>query len=497
MLLGGMTGRTIGEALVVLAVFILAFASRRPKQCFLFLWVLALTYDHAYFSLDPILGNNGSQGFYWIPGDVCFAVLLILWVVDLAIIKRPQMPSAKPLWRWFLPYAFVCLITAAVAIRPDWVLYGSVRIFKFALVLLYLRYNLQRKDWWVIACGFAFAVIAQSTIGILSVMTGHQGGLLSLFGIAHDTYSNPKLAAEIGMFWNRATGTMVHPNILANYFLLTLPLLLALALVCNRRELRWLFGFAYLIGFAALALTLSRIPWVIGATQAFAVLVGAAVLKAIPWKRAMFTIAAGILIVGAMAIPFKKEIMSRLGNDVTGGVNVRVRYDKAALNLAASSPFLGIGLNNTAAHKMKGFPDIRKVLREAEPARKILHIRVLIPVHNFYLFLLSETGIFGLGAFLLFLLQVVRVGLRSLFSSSAVWRTASLGILVAILGDLLQQVGGISLWFDPIFFTFAILIAMLAAGEKFGEREVRVKRAEAAAHEPAATEVAGSSLTKP
>jgi O-antigen ligase len=91
----------------------------------------------------------------------------------------------------------------------------------------------------------------------------------------------------------------------------------------------------------------------------------------------------------------------------------------------------------------------------------VLHIRAIAAVHNLYLLLLAETGILGLGAFLVFLIGALGIGIRAICRTTGDWRGICLGLLVGIIGVLGHQMTEFSLWIDSTWYTFAIVVGML------------------------------------
>ena len=52
-------------------------------------------------------------------------------------------------------------------------------------------------------------------------------------------------------------------------------------------------------------------------------------------------------------------------------------------------------------------------------------------------------------------------GVSAVWKTEGVWAAACAGLLVGITGQLLQQTMDFSLWVDPAWYTFALMIALL------------------------------------
>jgi O-antigen ligase len=124
----------------------------------------------------------------------------------------------------------------------------------------------------------------------------------------------------------------------------------------------------------------------------------------------------------------------------------RIVYQKMAVEMEKESPWLGVGFNNFQFHAAKYAPST------------ILH-PLLYKVHNIFLLLLAETGLLGLGCFLLF----IGACLFRLLKSP---KTLEFNLLLALLlGSLL--IGGCDMYLLEnsklriVFFALFGLICLL------------------------------------
>ena len=82
--------------------------------------------------------------------------------------------------------------------------------------------------------------------------------------------------------------------------------------------------------------------------------------------------------------------------------------------------------------------------------------------------ILCETGIVGLGTFLVLIVGELWRGMVNVRRIGGVWRAAYLGLLVGIIGQLVQQTMDFSLWIDPGWYTFGLIVALLTVAPEVG-----------------------------
>jgi O-antigen ligase len=190
----------------------------------------------------------------------------------------------------------------------------------------------------------------------------------------------------------RVFGTLPHPNVLGG--LLTLSILSTYALIFQTRRYKWLIAAAIPILFFAMNLTYSRsalFAWAFGTCIWFGMN-----RKSLRNPRIYFLIGTLVVSVATTAILIYPQITSRGGvfNYNTGAKqsdNVRLIYQRMALQMVKDHPLLGVGYTQFSVASPPYFPsNVNPALSNSG-------------THNIYLFLASETGLFSLAAFLLFL----------------------------------------------------------------------------------------------
>ena len=344
-------------------------------------------------------------------------------------------------------------MSAFWAQRSDWAGYEVVRVFKVPLILLYCRYNIGKKEWWVCIASLGLSVSIQAIFGILQV-----AGILGNYQVED---------WDSGL---RAAGTLAHASLLSSYLLLLLPLFAALTITVRRIEMKVLSGLAALIALAGVGCTMSRIPWIISVLEAAALTLGLLRFRLVPLKRTIAVWSISIALLGISLIPFYNRIQQRATEDVDTAIQWRLRMNEIGFDLFQEHAFLGIGLANFPLYlrnmnmefgdsldmAMSGIFSRNRVEREGVEG---FHW-VWVP-HNLYVLLLAETGFLGLCSFLVFIGASVRIALRSLRSTEGAWRVATLGLLVGMCGILGHMMTDWAMWLDPILFTFALVVSLL------------------------------------
>jgi O-antigen ligase len=174
----------------------------------------------------------------------------------------------------------------------------------------------------------------------------------------------------------RISGTFTYSNIFGFYMVLILPLVVTLFLHYPKFTLKKFgLGILCLMMITALFLTLSRGSW-IGIATAILVI---SILK----YRKLLIISIIFLIIFSPIIAIRFQEMSAF--------MARIILWEAGFNLFVNNPILGIGLG--------GFESSITIIKIAGTSTH---------PHNEYLRFAVETGVFGLGAFLWMLINLIR-----------------------------------------------------------------------------------------
>ncbi len=281
----------------------------------------------------------------------------------------------------------------------------------------------------------------------------------------------------------RSIGTFRHPNTLAMYTNLIIPSLLAVFLTTYfTRGLKGLMGVAILLGFTSVLFTKSRAAMLIAPTAL--ALVGLISLLMRPTARKNIILITGMVIamvIGAMALP---RLINRFASAPKESAETRIHFNNAARAMAGENWF-GTGINqySNALEKTHYYWYVYSDMEEVEDQdafRESVQGRSRLgTVHHIYWLYASETGYFGLAAFLIHCLLFWFYNLWLLIKEKdELFRSIYLGLLVSVT---MHHIHGILEWIfrqTEVQFLFFILMGTMVA-------MVRIRRNELSARQPA------------
>ncbi|MBN1540764.1 O-antigen ligase family protein, partial [candidate division KSB1 bacterium] len=258
----------------------------------------------------------------------------------------------------------------------------------------------------------------------------------------------------------RVGGTLGHPNRLAMFLEVLLPLTLGLFLTAGRRSARGFALFAFFIGSSAMILTGSRGGWIATAV-AFAFLIAVALKhKRIQskqvWRLGLLA-GIGLAVVGFF---FSEQLENRITGEDHGSAMSRIPMFQIAFSIIEEHPVGGVGINNYAVI-MQQYNDTILGRRFSTIPR---------PVHNMYLLIGGETGAIGLVTFGVFLFALLRLLWRIVRAPSPNISVYALALLAGILAFLVHGLvdkhppGGYPLFY--LFMALAVVLPEMISAKK-------------------------------
>jgi O-antigen ligase len=361
------------------------------------------------------------------------ALLLFVWVAGASLTQAASWSDGLPEWFKWIEFAALYIVASQVLDA--------------------------RSRWFVVAALFLGA-LSQAALGAYQFV----------FRVGPEGFILP------GGSFMRASGTLEQPNPYAGYLGYTAPLAASLALAAlvvawRNRSLRPLLLAALLTGAAAALAAGILMSWSRGAWLGLAAAL-VAVVALRNWRTAALTaalIVALAFVVGvAGAAWLPSSITGRVAdlgayfsapdparteiNDENFSVLERLAHWNAGLRMHDDAPWLGVGIGNYGASYSR-YPQPHWY----EP---------LGHAHNVFINFLAETGVIGLGAFLLFWLSVARSAWRAGWRSRDPWNAAlALGVLGAWVYLTVHSL------FDNLFvqhlqLQLALLLAALQASDE-------------------------------
>lgn len=317
--------------------------------------------------------------------DIFLVILYFLWGVEL-LSKRDIKINFFP--QTTIPALFfigISLLSISKSKHIDLSLFELIRMIKVFLIYFYIANNIRTKrDIKYVLIFLLLGVFCQSLIAVYQKFTDTSLGL-GLFG------ETELIKQHLGYgLVSRVGGTIGISNALATYLILLLPLSLTLLFIQLPKIYKALSLIVLISGTIALIFTLSRGAWVSFVISIFLVYI--AILSKKQMRIKSFAkICLSIIILLALITSLSGPIVSRFTSYDYESAYSRIPMMRDAWEVIKANPILGIGLNNYSAVILKY--DVIGIHRSWQPT----------VVHNIYLLIAAETGIFGLIAFLWFI----------------------------------------------------------------------------------------------
>lgn len=326
-------------------------------------------------SLPVQLGKHFWPEFSFINGiriDYLSPTLYLLDLIAIFIllairIKQPNIFDKKFYQAFILGFLFL-VINFSFSQHPISSLFKGLRFFEMGLLFYVLsKINIAKFNYplWLTA-----PVIFSSLLAFFQfIKQSSLGGILYYLGERTFTIDTPGIAKAIinGELFLRSYATFSHPNSFAGFQLV------GFILTANYWKKRNpVFFFCYLLLFLiGLFLSFSRIAWV----TLFFVFCLILIHKIRPALIKFFIVF--VFIVSLFCLINNCQILEETNNSW----KTRQRLNIVALEVFKKAPVTGVGLNSFLYHTDQFFL-----------SGSVVFIQ---PVHNFYLLILSETGLWG------------------------------------------------------------------------------------------------------
>jgi O-antigen ligase len=400
-------------------IFTVSLSVAEKKAYYLALLVFALPIRadlNLFFQGSQI--HHSTSGFVLSLVHLPMAALYVIWIVRRLLWHSPFPMSTRGL----MPLAaFVCVAIISVLQGGNllfgafdlFTLLGSIALFVYASSELRTKRELQ-----IVLTVLFIAVLIQGLIAVGQHLTRSSLGLGFL-----GAYT--RLEAQTGFTpLTRVGGTIGHPNALARFFDLLLPLGIGLLLSSIRGWGRLFLGTAIAIGGLGLVLTLSR-GGLIATGMGSTFILFLWIRRRVGLARAICGSMLAIMSLLTLVLWTSNLVQKRFFRDDYKAAYGRVPLMQVAVNMIRNNPFFGVGLNN---------------YNEAAPRYDTTPQQVTsvwnAPVHNLFLYIAAQTGLFGLVCYLLFLLTVFRALWPAIRAPDPLIAWTGLGVAVGLIAFL-------------------------------------------------------------
>jgi len=396
-----------GSALFAIGLWV----SGNPRL--LMLWGLVFT---APLSLAkkfvPIPHMGGAGAFQLDISDIFLVALLAFQLRDRFRKFLPVLRLPPTLWWW----ALLILVGMQSLIMGPMRMLAAQQMFEMFKegLLFFVVVNEVVRVKGIIQLVTALAMLV-ILLGVIAGAEFLRHGPLGLEFLGEATkqdaeYTNLATYLERGGGGTYRTGSLLgHPNLLAAFLAMTLPILVGALLSSIDWQRRFLFAAAILIGGVSLLLTLSRTGWISTGLAFTLMLVLASLHPRVRGRhvRLRLTMSIGL---GAGIVAALPMIIKRFTQSDPGALNFRYEWMGVAWDFIQRDPLFGIGLNSFIFH----LPGNTKY---GDIAGLNQHFGTIWPiVHNIYLIVWSEQGTIGFIMFAGMYLSLVYCGLRNLLN---------------------------------------------------------------------------------
>lgn len=394
--------------------------------------------------------TNFNEISLYVSHLLLLAILIIFFIYR---IKRPENAGAIS-WLWWSLAGLELAVLASFFVAPDQVLaFYYYLLFLMGVGVFYLLrdgtedlgFESKHFDRIRIIYVFLTSIFFQALLGIYQFLS--QDTLVSKYlGLAsHDpgTAGTAVIETASGR-WLRVYGGMDHPNIFGG--VLAITLIFAAYLLAKKKIIRtkqeigesiFLFVF-YFVALFALFFTFSRTAWLAYAAG-LAVLLISLIIQKDRWVLGRYlalVFFSGIMLF-IVAYPYQSLVQTRIQGETRleqKSLNERSDYLWQSESLIKSHYLAGVGVGN--------YP---LFLSQADNFRRAPWDYQ--PVHNCFLLLWAECGVFALIFFISFLVMMVKKNRHAVFSGA---------ILSALIIIMLLDHWLLSLPFGLLFLFFIL-----------------------------------------
>jgi hypothetical protein len=371
--------------------------------------------------LNTVGGTWGDSTLIVQLTDLPLIVLLLLWGARRFISREPiffpkicYLPLLFLVWgslgAFFAPYP---AITVTEVIRQT----------KFYLLFLYAINNInpRRLGQFIMV----LLLVGLTFQGALTIYRFRTQNFAPIFGAAFGAFSasvDEETLEQVNIESTPTTdgprrgfGTFEHPNPTAMYLVFVLPVALTLLLLSRKPFEKLLYLAIFLVGFGGLISTFSR-GGMIGVLVASAVIISLAYFRRVLPRSSII----GLAMVVVLASPFAVYKLYSYLNTRPEYFDLRIEHMKTGLMMAQISPIIGTGINNSNAFRSQFTTETYDDLA--------------LPLHNYYLLLLIETGFVGFGLYFSFFVLIVIESVRRSRTQDVIVVTLSIATAGALCG---------------------------------------------------------------
>lgn len=423
-------------------IFIFSLALERKREFFLCLLVFSVPFwigMHIDYHKTPF--GRSTFGFPIHSSFIPLAALYLIWATRRVFWKIPAPISTRGL----LPLAGLLgagAISVLVAGEPLFAVFDLFALATSILIFIYAASEIRElKDLRLVIMLLAGTATLQAILALAQHLTGSALGL-DFFGATKTLYGFTGLETL-----TRVGGLVGHPNQLALFFDLVLPLSVSLLFLPMRAGIKFLLLATVFLEVLALGVTYSR-GGIVSSILAIVIILLFHWSKRIGLVRAicaiLFAAVLSLVVLITVPNPLEKGLL-RTEETAYGRVPLVI----VALNVIRHHPIFGVGLNNFV-YAARQYDNTPEQLISAWNS----------PVHNLFLFIAGELGVVGLTFFLIFVISALTALLPALRSPDPFFLCVGVGLLAGLLAFFAHAQVDYSIWTQNRLLWFLLGLAV-------------------------------------
>lgn len=398
-----------------------------------------------YHETNALMGALG--GLNLSATTIALTALYLAWFVRILTKRDAGAKSSLHMNVSLLVYFGTMVLSVAVAQEASLALFEVFLVAQSCLVYFYVANSIRTRQQVMFVLHMLLVGCLTESIIMIAIR---------LFVTPSTSWDGPihiyaDLAPLTGIM--RVGGTVGSPNTAGAYLSLLLAFAAGLLLTQTKFAHKWLALTVLAFGSVALILTFSRGGWIALATAAV-------LICFFIWRQHRHSLKVPLrifVLLGIIYLPFHHVISARMFGDDKGSAESRIPLDNLAFRMIADHPIFGIGANN--------FTAVMDHYLTSEFRSEWLYT-----VHNTYLLIWTETGIFGLLAYLAFLLGTLHKGWQCWNFGDSLLSPLALAFMAGLAGNMLHQ--GVDIFTDrPIQQLLWLVAGLLAAMHRIGSED--------------------------
>ena len=329
-------------------------------------------------------------------------------------LDRTTSFTTRPRWRFSMSltiYLVLMVVSLAVAERASLSLFQIWLFVQNYLLFLYIANRTENKQ--TVLFIIKWLLIGLCLNGLAALALTFVGHTFHVTGFYAETQESGTLSR---------VGLPGAPNLAASYLSMTMSLALGVLMTRLHGWLKKLSLIGLVVGGLHLLLTFSRGGWIEFFTSTL-------IIGIIAFRRGWISLRLPVMtvvIAAVLSLPLYSHIATRLTADDEGAAASRLPLNGIAFRMISEHLLLGVGANNFTVR----LPEYVTTYNVGD---------YIGPVHNTYLLIWSETGLFALLAFIVFLFTTIRTAWRCSVVPDGFISPIGLAVAAATVGFMIHM----------------------------------------------------------